>query len=271
MTWSWSERHIEEYHLQGFTVFEAILPPSLIKDLRRGCAVARDLARERSGPQTQRLQPVFDFDIDHEAFTDFVELPELHDALQQTLGPQHSYGHRDGLGVLFEPAELPWCTPWHRDWRDNIFGLDLERWEADFRNQDLFNQLNCALYEDSSTWVVPGSHLRPDLPREAARFPDRPIAGPALDELNAAERERACRRYCQSLPGAVPLHLGAGDFCLYRNTLWHIGNYVPYRQRATLHDFIDTPAFRSWRDKEAGAANTRHKAGAGMSNPNRST
>ena len=155
MSWSWSERHIEEYHLQGFTVFEAILPPSLIEDLRRGCATARDLARERSGPQTQRLQPVFDFDIDHTAFTDFVELPELNDALQQTLGPQHTYGHRDGLGVLLEPAELPWCTPWHRDWRDNIFGLDLDRWEADFRNQDLFNQLNCALYEDTCTWVVP--------------------------------------------------------------------------------------------------------------------
>ncbi len=254
MTWSWSERHIEEYHQQGYTVFAAILPPSLIADLRRACDEARTLARERSGPQTQRLQPVFQFAIDHAPFTAFTELPELVDALQRTLSPQHTYGHPDGLGVLLEPAELPWCTPWHRDWRDNVYGLDLDRWESDFRNVDLFNQLNCALYEDSSTWVVPGSHLRLDLPAEAARFPLRPIAGPQLDGLDGALRERLCRQYCESLPGAVPLHLAAGDFCLYRNTLWHIGTYVPYRRRATLHDFVDTPAFRDWRDEVGEAA-----------------
>lgn len=268
MSWSWSERHIEEYHRQGYTVFEAILPAALIADLRRASDAARTLARERSGPQTQRLQPVFSFDIDHGPFAAFAELPELVDAVRRTLSTKHTYGHRDGLGVLLEPAEQPWCTPWHRDWRDNIYGFDLARWETDFRDVDLFNQLNCALYEDSSTWVVPGSHLRGDLPREAARFPERPIGGPALDGLDSASRERSCRQYCASLPGAIPLHLAAGDFCLYRNTLWHIGSYVPYRRRATLHDFIDTPAYRDWREREGGAASQRREAGAGMANPN---
>lgn len=268
MAWSWSERHIDEYHRQGYTVFESILPAALITDLRRACDEARDLARERSGPQTQRLQPVFESPVDHAPFTAFAQLPELVDALQRTLTPHHTYGHKQGLGVLLEPADMPWCTPWHRDWRDNIYGLDLPRWQADFRDVDLFNQLNCALYEDSSTWVVPGSHLRADLPAEVQRFPDRPIAGPDLDGLDAAARERACRQYCQSLPGAVPLQLAAGDFCLYRNTLWHIGNYVPYRRRATLHDFVDTAAFAVWRDEVGGAANKRRADGAGMTNPN---
>jgi hypothetical protein len=263
VSWSWSERHIEEYHRQGYTVFEAILPPSLIGDLRRACDAALVLARERSGPQAQRLQPVFDFDIDHAAFAAFAELPVLIDALQKTLSPLHTYGHRDGLGVLLEPAESAWCTPWHRDWRDNCRGLDLDRWEADFRDGDLFNQLNCALYEDSSTWVVPGSHLRPDLPCERARFPDRPIPGPELDGLDAEVRERACWQYCTSLPGARPLHLAAGDFCLYRNSLWHIGSYVPYRKRATLHDFVDTPAYRVWREQERAAAMRRQQAETG--------
>lgn len=269
MTFSWSERHIDEYHRQGFTVFEQIVPDSLLTDLRRACDEARVLARQKAGPQTQRLQPVFAHDIEHGPFTDFAELPILRDALHQTLTQDHTYGQQDGLGVLLEPEELPWCTPWHRDWRDNIFGLDLDRWETDFRDLDLFNQLNCALYDDSSTWVVPGSHLRPDLPAEAERFPDRPISGPELEGLDEAARERACRRYCQSLPGAEPLHLASGDFCLYRNTLWHIGNYVPWRRRSTLHDFVDTSAYRQWRERESAAANQRREAGAGMTNPNR--
>ena len=161
----------------GYTVFAGILPPSLLSDLRRVCQRARELARERSGPQAQRLQPVFEYDLDHRPFTDFAELPELVDAVHRTLSPQHTYGRRE-LGVLLEPADEPWCTHWHRDWRDNVADLDRERWEADYRDPALFNQLNCALYEDSSIWVVPGSHLRPDLPREAARFPDRPVPRP---------------------------------------------------------------------------------------------
>ena len=42
---------------------------------------------------------------------------------------------------------------------------------------------NCALYEDTSTWVVPGSHLRHNLPREKERFPTRPIPVPELEGL----------------------------------------------------------------------------------------
>ncbi len=110
-----------------------------------------------------------------------------------------------------------------------------------------FNQLNCALYQDNSTWVVPGSHLRGDLPRERAAFPIRPIPDLRLDGMTDEERERACLEYCQSMPGAVCLHLNAGDFALYRNTLWHLGSYVPYGKRATLHDVVDTPEFIEWR------------------------
>jgi hypothetical protein len=54
------------------------------------------------------------------------------------------------------------------------------------------------------------------------------------------------------MPGAVCLHLDAGDFALYRNTLWHLGNYVPYGKRATLHDAADTPEFLEWRTRIRG-------------------
>lgn len=267
MGFQFSEQHIEAYNSQGYTVFRAILPPSLIDDLRRVTDEARALAHEQYGPQAQRLQPVSAYAIDQQPFDDFRELPELRDAVARVLSPRHTYGTQDILGVLLEPAEQPYCTFWHRDWRDNVSGLKLSDWDAVMRDTNYFNQLNCALYDDNCTWVVPGSHLRRDLPGEAARFPDRPIPGPNLEGKSAAARECLCLEYCQSLPGAVCLHLRAGDFALYRNSLWHIGNYVPYARRATLHDVVDTPEFAAWRDAVLPAAQERREAGFKWENP----
>jgi hypothetical protein len=38
------------------------------------------------------------------------------------------------------------------------------------------------------------------------------------------------------MPNAVHIVLQAGDVAFYRAVGWHIGNYVPYTRRATLHD-----------------------------------
>ena len=148
-----------------------------------------------------------------------------------------------------------------------VFRQILPRWDEHFADDRYFNQVNYALYADSCTWVVPGSHLRRDLPCEAARFPDRPIAAPGLEGQSAAERERTCLDYAQSMPGARQLFLDAGDFCLYRNTLWHLGNYVPYARRATLHDAVDTDEFAAWRDETLRLVQERREAGHGMENP----
>jgi ectoine hydroxylase-related dioxygenase (phytanoyl-CoA dioxygenase family) len=248
MSFTFSDQHIEEYYTFGYTVFRGILPPSLIRDLRRVTDRAREIAREKQGPQTQRLQPVANYDLDQRPFMDYAELAPLNDAIYRVLTPRHQHGNRKILGVLLEPAELPYCTNWHRDWRDHG-QVDVSEWEAVSLDINLFNQVNCALYEDSYTWVVPGSHLRRDLPREVERFPHRPAPGPNFEGMGVEEREEAGLAYCRSMPGAVRLNLDAGDFALYRNTLWHLGNYVPYRKRATLHDVVDTPEYVAWREK----------------------
>ena len=248
MAFKFSDVHLEDYYTKGCVIFVGILPVTLIEDLRRSCLTARDIARQNGGPQVQRLQPVADYNIDQQPFKDYAELPELNDAISRLLPSTHTHGNPDFLGVLVEPADWPYCTPWHRDWRDNVPGIDLVNWESVFTDPRLFNQVNCALYDDSSTWIVPGSHLRHDLPREAIRFPDRPIVQPELEGQDSAMRERISLEYCRSMAGAVQLHLNSGDFALYRNTLWHMGNYVPYRQRATLHDAVDTPEFAAWRE-----------------------
>ena len=249
MSFKFCDSHISDYHALGYTVFRDILPPSLIEDLRRASDLAREIAREKKGPQVQRLQPIADYDVDRKPFQDFTDLPELRDAVSRVLTPRHQYGKLDLLGILLEPREMPYSTEWHRDWRDNHPGLVRSEWDTAFANINIFNQLNCPLYEDSSTWVVPGSHLRPDLPGEVERFPDRPILAPNLEGKTSEERERICLDYCHSMPGAVRIYLDAGDFALYRNTLWHLGNYVPYRKRATLHNIVDTPEYVTWRER----------------------
>ncbi|MFT5086650.1 MAG: ectoine hydroxylase-related dioxygenase (phytanoyl-CoA dioxygenase family) [Candidatus Latescibacterota bacterium] len=268
MSFIFSDQHIEAYRTLGYTVFRQILPASLVGDLRRVTDEAREVARREHGPQAQRLQPVSRYGLDQQPFIDYAELAVLKDAIHRLLSPAHNHGNRDIYGILFEPATDAYCTPWHRDWRDNASGLDLARWDAHFSDDLYFNQVNCALYADSSTWVVPGSHLRRDLAREIERFPRRPISRPLLEDKNAEEREYLCLDYVRSMPGAAQLHLEAGDFCLYRNTLWHIGNYVPYRRRATLHDAVDTAEFAAWREETLRDIKERNERGLGMENAN---
>ena len=77
------------------------------------------------------------------------------------------------MGLLVEPLEHPWHIGWHRDGvvevppeaRDETVNAKLAEVWHDLRH---FNQVNCAIYADSCTWFVPGSHLRQwDLPGEA--------------------------------------------------------------------------------------------------------
>jgi hypothetical protein len=253
MPFEFTDQHIQDYHQLGFTIFRELIPVSLLGDLRREAEKGRAIARQRSGEQAQRLQPIKSFaeQMSLKPFEDFVQLPQLRDAIAKLLGPNFWYGLlRDeplhATGILYEPAIQPWCTRWHRDWRDNVPGLEIKAWEAKQNDPRYFNQVNCALYDDTSTWVVPGSHLRRDTLGEARRFPTRPIPQPEVTGKSAEEAEYECRRYCESMPGAHEAHLHAGDFMLYRNSLWHLGNYVPYRKRATIHDAIGTAEFADW-------------------------
>ena len=250
MPFQFTEKHISDYHLFGYTVFEEIIPNTLLTDLRRVTDRARDIAHEVTGPQAQRLQPVAKYDLDQKPFQDYGELPELTDAIHQVLTPKHYHADLERTGILLEPSNYPWCTDWHRDWRDHmpidVFEEEFSKeWAQQSFNIEYQNQINCALYEDPSTWIVPGSHYRQrNLPGEvtAKKAYDRDKHRNQTPESNE-QQERDCLAYTRNMPGSVQLRLNAGDFVLYRSSAWHIGNYVPYRKRATIHDFCGTPAY----------------------------
>ena len=147
MPFTFNDKHITDYHTLGYTVFESILPDSLLGDLRRVTDKAREIAYEVTGRQAQRLQPLANYDLDLQPLKDYGELPELNDAIHRVLTPNHYHADLTRTGVLLEPADHPWCTNWHRDWRDHmpeeIFESEFrEDWDNQTHHIDYMNQIN---------------------------------------------------------------------------------------------------------------------------------
>jgi ectoine hydroxylase-related dioxygenase (phytanoyl-CoA dioxygenase family) len=250
-----TDEHVHQYYVQGYIVLKRIVPASLVGDLRRQVDKGRDIAR-RKDPNAQRIQPVKSHpELDLRPFRDFATLPGIVDAVKQLIGPEAwidapESGH---IGVLLEPAERPWATSWHRDFGVNQRRVELEAFRKMQSDRQYFHQINCALFAEDCTWYVPGSHHRDDLPEETrlgTQFPWQ--IGMDQKDLSTEELERFCLDYVESMPRAIRLVLDAGDFALYRNHGWHLGNYVPYKRRATLHDNVWTPRWRASYERWAG-------------------
>src|SRR5437016_6204113 len=117
MPFEFRDEMIHEYLASGYLILRGILPPLLLRDLRRECDKARRMAHELHGPQAQRIQPIVKYadKLDMKPFRDYAEIPALNDAIQRLLGPGYSYGYTDIIGILVEPVDRPWNLGWHRD------------------------------------------------------------------------------------------------------------------------------------------------------------
>lgn len=248
------------YRDQGYFIIRRVIPAGLLRDLRREAAKAHDLAVRLNGPQTQRLAPLkkYDDELDLRPFHDFDQIVGLNDAIQALLTPEHTLKPTEDACILFGPRERPWSTEWHRDWRDHVLEDEFQaeigdaRWEEIANDFRLWNQVNCPLYEDTATWYVPGSFKRVHNTPEEMRVYGSTNQQELWDEdkrRTDEEQEEFCLRYCQSMPGAVQWVLNPGDFAIYRNVGWHLGNYVPYRRRATLATHCFTPAYAEFAQK----------------------
>lgn len=250
----------QTYREEGYHIVRQVIPAALLKDLRREAAKAQTIAQLINGPQAQRLSVIGNYhnELDMQVFKAFDELEGLNETIQTLLTPKHTMRPCADSTILFAPRDRPWSTEWHRDWRDHIEDTPFEehigdeKWKAVANDFNFWNQVNCPLYEDNSTWYVPRSFSRiHNTPEETRHYASttqeklRDEAGEQTDE----ELELTCLRYCQAMPGAVQLILNPGDFCIYRNIGWHIGNYVPYRKRMTLHTQCNTPAFVAFRNQ----------------------
>jgi hypothetical protein len=243
MPFQFDDRMIHDYWHQGYVVFRGIVPPSLLHDLRREIDKARDYVHRERGPQVQRLQPVVNYPelLNLQPFRDYNELPELAAAVTRLLGPGYRHSRLAILGILVEPCGHSYHHGWHRD---GVVEVPPDAYDARLRevvellrrDPFSFNQVNCPVYFDSSTWFVPGSHARlHDLPGEVQTSGTAQLPHKSEGESETAFELR-CLEHCRSFPGAVQVHLGPGDYMLYRNIAWHCGNYLKYQPRGTLHD-----------------------------------
>lgn len=247
MTFQLTDDHVTRYWERGYTVFERIVPVSLIADLRRAVRAGLVAVGDELGERGCRFKPRADDDMPLEPFDAFVSLPALQAALGELLTPEHALGQI--LSVMVEPAVDTYCERWHRDWRSNISEGVFEKylradWDEKCADPLYFHQVNCALYDDSSMWYVPGSHVRQEnLPAEtrAAAIYDDYFPARPRQTVDSVERERRALDYALTMPGAVQIHLHAGDVLIYRPTGWHTETNLPYRQRATLHDHVVHP------------------------------
>jgi hypothetical protein len=86
MPFQYSDQHRIEYFTTGLTVLRGVIPASLLADLRRETDRAREIARRSSGPQSQRLQPVYKYEeLNHRPFRDFLQLPGLRASVEEFL------------------------------------------------------------------------------------------------------------------------------------------------------------------------------------------
>lgn len=255
-----TEKDVLSYRELGYHVLPRVIPPSLLRDLRRESAKAREVAYRLAGPQAQRLQPLSAYadEFDLQPFREFTHIEGLNEAVQLLTSSRHALKPTENATLLFSPRDRPWSTEWHRDWRDHVLAAEFQaevgdaRWQEILHDPDFFNQVNCPLYEDTSTWYVPGSHHRVSN-TEAEMAVYRSTTQEELRDEGNEQTDEAlelfCLAYCQAMPGAVQLVLNPGDFALYRNTGWHLGNYVPYRERMTIHTHAMTPAFQEFAAK----------------------
>lgn len=259
-----TEQDAAFYREQGYFIFRQILPASLITDLRAVAAKALEIARKQSGPQAQRLAAIDQHpEVNGPAVRAFFELDELNRGLRALLSERHALSAPGNLTLLFEPGQKSWATEWHRDWRDHMSADKFDRlfehkWETTAADPNLFNQMNCALYEDPCTWFVPGSHRRlNDTPEEvrASKAADRANVENRDGRRSEEQQEIYLYNYCAGMPGAVQLRLQPGDLAIYRSVAWHTGSYVPYRRRATLHCSAVTPEYLAFWKKAEAAAN----------------
>ena len=262
-----TEEDRRKYREEGYHIIPQVIPASLLKDLRREAARAQEIARRIDGPQAQRISILGNYsdELDMSAFNAFDEIEGLEQAIRDLLTPEHFLQPTAEATILFAPRDRPWSTEWHRDFRDHIEEEPWKQyladsWEATSNDFKLWNQVNCPLYEDNSTWYVPGSFKRTsNTPQENALYASstQEKLRDESNEISDEALELYCLNYCQAMPDAVQLVLNPGDFCIYRNVGWHIGNYVPYRKRMTIHTQCDTREFGEFRKRYFPLLNAR--------------
>ena len=125
----------------------------------------------------------------------------------------------NNASILAANVGTSYSLGWHRD----VIQIPQEEIKDWLFSPERFHnsvQINLPLVEESSLWIVPGSHNRPNTPEEDKAFAGSKHYAP----IGAI------------MPGAMPVTLKAGQAVLYNNNLIHRGYTETMKvPRRTLH------------------------------------
>ncbi len=215
----------ESFDEQGFVQLRGVISADLLAGLRQGLDPLLE-KRDSLGDRPTRCQTILEPETFHPSFAEFLDLDATNHAAAEIIGTDQLMFA--GLACLLGCAEHVVCR-WHRD-TANMDPAELDLLLNSHPNALV--QTNCAVYDDMSLWVIPGSHRRPDTADEAdysARFD-------GLGFVDTAHRVREIEAdVFQKMPDALNVKLSAGDCLLYNPLLWHAAEYRPEWKRCTLH------------------------------------
>ena len=150
---------------------------------------------------------IFHPSIREQALVDVLAHPQILDTIEALIGNRLRY-HLCTLLVSSE--RKPYHINWHRDASpDGEVPL-----ETLLRRLKSHVQLNGALYDDETLYIVPGSHRR---------------------ELADAERAVLQQTPKAAMPNQLAVKLKAGDIVFYNSSLLHKGYNLDGARRQTLH------------------------------------
>ena len=150
---------------------------------------------------------IFHPSIREQALVDALAQPQILDVIEALIGERLKY-HLCTLLVSSE--QKPYHINWHRDASPDG-EVPLETLLNRLRSHV---QLNGALYDDETLYIVPGSHRR---------------------ELTDAERAVLQQTPKAAMPNQLVVELKAGDIVFYNSSLLHKGYNLDGSKRQTLH------------------------------------
>jgi hypothetical protein len=150
---------------------------------------------------------IFHPSIRERALVDALAHPQILDVIKALIGEKLRYYL---CTLLVSSERKPYHINWHRDFAPDG-EVPLETLMGRLRNHV---QLNGALYDDETLYIVPGSHRR---------------------ELMDAERAVIQQTPKAAMPNQLVVKLKAGDIVFYNSSLLHKGYNLDGSKRQTLH------------------------------------
>ncbi|GJJ14264.1 hypothetical protein Clacol_008528 [Clathrus columnatus] len=223
----------EIYDREGYVIVPDLIEPSEFAALKD--ASSRVINETRSGnwphrrtvgkqfppydinlPDSWGVQHVMHPDLQSPEFVRWYTGDRLCNVVKELMNCSDDDLQMELFNILINPESHDFALRWHRD---DVKETATEEEEREALGKSHYGiQWNTALYDDSCLYIVPRSH-------KIIRSPEQRVHSSTME----APQDPF------DMPGAMQVHLKAGETVFYSNSILHCGTYNHHHTRATLH------------------------------------